>query len=376
MATACSRESWLLLCGALCACVPSGEVAQPYVEIIELTNADLRDMVFDRRGADPVCLYIADNANNQVHCLHLATRALDKSKAIDLVKPIALALSRDENELYIGAAAQTNGGLYEADPTRPGTVSPVAIDPGVTDSIYDVGVIAPLSNGHVAVNLRATDSAWQKIVYTPPLPAAPSSLSKLPTDGHRIVGASDDGELFATAEDAPNTSGNTNGWLVTLWRTAAGSAEEISSDNYLGHAVQRFASLVFHPLRHEFFVLTDGTTSGRGAVPVYRVTDSGVEPLSLQLAANYPAVALAFTSDARRILLAHGTTPFNAFEPNHDLAVPDLHVFDALTGAEVGVIPLPAHVRDRGIAVAPDGTIYVLLGEGRSSQIGVIRNPG
>lgn len=358
-------QSGVPVCWVLCACAPSGEVAQPVVEVIALSNADLRDMVFDKRGADsdPVCLYIADANQNQVHCVNVSRGALDSDAALQgITSPTALALSRDEKRLYVGSESDADRGILEIELATLSRVQwTVAARPDA---------LAVFANGRVAIGESAQNLKPAKIEYWDPQTVVGSTGTPPAIEGLRLLSAHDDGTLLAVADAGSRSP------TVSIWRTETPVAVTIASDNYIGHLVQTSSSIVFHPVRHEFFVLSDGSMGASGPIPGYVVNGDKVDPLPIRFAADYPAVALAFTPDVQRVLVAHGTTRFDAHVPEHDLTVPDLHVFDAATGAEVGVIALPDHVHDRGISVAPDGTIYLLLGRDKATRIGVIRDPG
>lgn len=360
----------------LCACAPSGEVTQPVVEEIPLVNSDLRDMAFDKQGvnAEPKCLYVSDANQNQVHCVDLKLRGLDANAAITGMSepPAALALSRGEGRtLYIGSAPRTGGGtLYTVDLDAPTKVDPVATSPSYSNNIDALRV---LSNGVVAVGLQ--DAA---IKY---YPSATGSSPQLPvmSDFSRVVTANDSGKWFVWRDvenDPP---------MVSIWSIGSDPINEVIQGPYFGFDPQAPPSIVFRPAQRDgadeiFYVLSDGGGGNQSAIPGYRLEPDSKKATALetQLTANYPAVALAFSKNLQRILVAHDDEKRKdyRYEPNHDLSVPDLHVFDAGTGAEVGVIALPDHVHDRGIAVAPDGTIYLLLGRAKATRIGVIRDPG
>lgn len=363
----------LLTAIALSACSPSGEVTQPEVKPIELGDADLRDMVLDHRvTAEPQCLYVADAKQDQIHCVDLKTRAQDTSATVNLTRgtmPVALALSRVGKKLYFRSVSTTSSKtLYEADIENPKMSSVKLLQPPYQQKL---DALAVHSNDRVAVGLQASETMPAKIdYYNPPIgnirPLAPETAPN-----SRIVCVNDDGTLFVTAEvtnDSP---------VVTLWRTGVSNTAQLASGQYFGSLMQNNPSIVFHPDQSGFYVLTDGDGAG-SRIPVYRITDSGVVAGGVRLDADYPAVALAFTANLRRVLVAHDAEVRNGypFAPDHDLSVPDLHVFDAATGTPVGVIALPDHVRDRGITVAPDGSIYVLLGRDKESRLVVISDPG
>lgn len=372
MTIACLRVAWsLLLSVAVCACDSSGEVAQPKVDLIPLENADLRDMVFDKRGAgsDPACLYVADANQNQIHCVNINTRALDASLTIGpIATPVALALSHENDRLFVGTGQRTGGSLLDIE-LATGTVTERKI---FDQTLEVVETLAVLSSGQVVIGLKESNKSDARIDYWNP----PTIAAGFPGAGKnlRVVGAHQDGTLLVTATATSGVSAENYSPNVFIWPTTA--AVSLPSGNYFGYVVQEFSSMVFHPELHEFYVLSDAG-GNNSAIPRYRVTATDVEEdLQFRFAADYPAIALAFTANRQRVLVAHGATPFDARDPRHDLSAPDLHVMDANTGAEVGVIPLPDHVHDHGIAVAPDGTIYLLLGRDKSTRIGVIRDLG
>lgn len=364
----------LLMPFAMCACAPSGEVTQPEVKPIELGDADLRDMVLDHRvTAEPQCLYVADAKQDRIHCVDLKTHAQNTSATVDLpirgTMPVALAFSRDGKKLYFRSVSTTSSKtLHEVDIENPKMST---VKPSLPPYPQKLDALAVHSNDRVAVGLQASETMPAKIDYYNP----PTGNTRPPipdkADNSRIVSVNDDGTLFVTAEvtnDSP---------VVTLWRTGVSNTAQLASGQYFGSLMQNDPSIVFHPDQSGFYVLTDGDGAG-SQIPVYRITDSGVVAGGVRLEADYPAVALAFTANLRRVLVAHDAEVRNGypFTPNHNLSVPDLHVFDADTGTPVGVIALPDHVRDRGITVAPDGSIYVLLGRDKASRLVVISDPG
>lgn len=358
-------QSVVPVCWMLSACAPSGEVAQPVVDVIPLENSDLRDMVFDKRGLDalPTCLYVADANQNQVHCVNVSRRALDADAALQgITSPTALALSRDEKRVYVGSESNAGHSILEIE------LATFLRVPWIVAARPNV--LAVFANGRVAIGESAQDLKPAKIEYWDPQTVVASTGTPPAIEGLRLLSAHDDGTLLAVADAGSRSP------AVSIWRTDIPVATTIASDNYVGHLVQASSSIVFHPVRHEFYVLSDGSMGASGSIPGYEVNGEKIVPLTIRFAADYPAVALAFTPDLRRVLVAHGTTRFDAHVPEHDLTVPDLHVFDATTGAEVGIIALPDHVHDRGISVAPDGTIYLLLGRDKATRIGVIRVPG
>lgn len=109
-----------------------------------------------------------------------------------------------------------------------------------------------------------------------------------------------------------------------------------------------------------------------GDVPLHRASDMA---LAGTLNVEWDVVAVAASPAGDQIAIAHQdelTNPATGAGSRHDRYAYDLHIFDALTLTESHRYSLPTYVHRNGIAYAPNGDIYLLLGKDFSSWVGII----
>jgi hypothetical protein len=124
--------------------------------------------------------------------------------------------------------------------------------------------------------------------------------------------------------------------------------------------------LTFTPQYFEYprFPFEDGVLPVHLAADLTRVGEFVVD---------WTPTALAVTWNGAFAFVGHNDQLLNATQRSrHDSRIPDLHIFDVSTRAQVLQLLLPDFVHARGITLASDDRVYVLLGRSRSSVVGVI----
>lgn len=345
-------------CAALFACKPGGERPDAVVSSVSFdASSDLRALLVSESKN---CVYVADYYQKIIHCVDLTTHSNNTSAAFSTTgKPVAMAMTNDNATLVVATEDASTGSAIEIFTFGKTSPSPCTL-PGPPNSV------AVTDKNYIYVGVGGTQSS----IYSCGTAAA-SIRNATPVtqlNGYnRIAGLSNDGTLMFTVSPDMSTVG--------FWNIHTAPTNVINANNMFG-ALSNYGWIEFQPNDHEAFVFTDGTATSQNTFPTYTLnTDNTLTGPHTKFAMNFLPNALAFSPDGKTALITHGIKGSVFLNADHELSVPDLHIFDASTGAALGTIPLSDYVHQRGIAVGDDGTIYLLLGEQSASSIAVIPAP-
>ena len=351
-----SIPPWLLVvwCGLLNACSPGGELPTD-IKTIEIPSADLRSMAIESNGR---YLYVADYSLSRIHRINLAVPQYDYQTSITVDgRPVALSLSKDEQTLFVAIERDGAGQLAAVSTSDGSSFETIKLD----------GTPANLTRAQsdvLYVDIKSASSSIPayKFGFNPQLQS--SSL----ITGDDLVGASHNGQWLVTA--SPDFSDTPR---VTLYDIGQSPPVAHLLGELFGSRLTKQGKVAFSPDDRELYVFSDGTTSQGDNFPACQLSgDLSQCKLLRRFDVPFLPNAFAVSSITGRALIAHGTDK-NQWRPmQHDLSIPDLHVYDPATSAELGSIALPAHVHSDGIRVGNNGTVYLLLGEQTASTIAIV----
>ncbi len=345
----------------LVACDPGGEVPPPAITRIPIDGVDLRAMVMDAKGEN---LYVTDGGLAQVHRINLNTDKHEGTIQLDNGQPVALAVSPDARILFVAVKTSTGGSLEAidlSDRTARATRNLGGI-PTALAAVKGAGVAVSTEAGGPARLYRVEFNVGPQLVDGAVLPGSPTS--------ERIVGASSGGTLLFT-ERSINA-----GSRVFLWDADENWTTSHDLGDLFGSSETKPGRITVSDDGRELFIFTDGLASQSANFPSCILNDAFECNPSNRYHTKFLPNGFAVSPVTGRTLITHdGVTTNQWLRTEHDIPIPDLHVFDTQSGEEIGTVALPDHVADNGLLIGPNGTIYLLLGEYRPYVIGTLKPP-
>ncbi len=360
--------SWFAM---MAACRPGGELRSLSLEYVLLDGAPQITqllLVPGEQGAGQY-LYALDTAQSSIHVVSASNHVVLARIALN-ESPLTMAVDETTATVYIALKSRPEIRLVDVKShtlkwevlTLPQPATSLAV--GAGRRLYVGTATAPTNASNATASIQVFDLH---------LAAPTAQVMDGSGDGY-VVGVSHDQRTLMTA-----TYGDAEP-MVTRWNIEDPDNPTVLDNAALfGGGVDPTTlpgTVVFARDDRTVYVLTRGSASYDGRLPVYLIGDSGLTG-QRSLDIQYTPVAMVLNQSNTRMIVAHDDTAPNATvrdPPRHSLN--DLHIFDGVTHDAIDdrdLPELPEYLADNGLVIDDRNTLYLVVGRGPETSLGIIR---